>query len=402
MVKVISRNIIILYIALWMLYYLQEMLMIKGVIAQLIFIILMAMSFYACYKVNWYHHICPYVKWLNVMLVVMTIYGVIPIVNGSSFHLGIYANSTVRNYAYLQHMYISVMPIYVFYYYSMKRRLASENLAYVYLMLFSLSIILFYQLLFKETINNGKDNIVNNIGYLFVPLIPMLSLLKLGNVWKYIFALLSFCFIMLSMKRGAILAGSVLLLLFMKHNFRLRTKQQLVFAFFLLLTSIFVIYRFVMNLYATNVFFQQRLTKTIGGYSSHRDELYDFFWHYFTERTSTWEFFFGHGAQGTVSLYGQYAHNDWLEFAINQGVLGIVLYFIYWCVFAWEWKDYHGPKTSRTTLGDIIITYFLIAFFSVSIGDMPLAATLCIGYCLAEKNSNKNRFKRVIYVPNNR
>ena len=59
------------------------------------------------------------------------------------------------------------------------------------------------------------------------------------------------------------------------------------------------------------------------------------------------------------------------------------MYLVYWISFIWEWKNYCGDKNYRNTLGNIIIAYFLIAFFSMSFDGMPIAAAFCIGYCLA-------------------
>ncbi len=375
-----SKNVCYIYIGLWMLYGLQALLKLQGVVAQLIFIVLMGMSFYAFYQVCAHCKTCPYLKWLNIMLVILSIYGVITIISGERIFKG---HEMLVNYTYLQALYISVMPIYAFYYYSLRRQLKPESITIVFLVLFAFSALSFFQQFVKISVSSGKEDIVNNMGFLFVPLIPMLSLVKLKNVWKYVLAMVAFGFIILSMKRGAILTGSVMLLLFMRRNLKVRTKTQVASAFLLLLTVIFVMYRFVMNLYENNAFFHKRFDMTMGGYSSQRDKLYSFFWHYFTERTSVWEFFFGHGANGTVALYGQYAHNDWLEFAINQGLLGVFSYIIYWCVFICEWKNCKSSKECRTALGDIIIAYILISLFSMSFGSMPLTASLCIGYCLA-------------------
>ena len=173
----------------------------------------------------------------------------------------------------------------------------------------------------------------------------------------------------------------------------MRTKTQIASAFALTLVAIFGMYRFVMNLYTSNIFFQKRFVLTMSGYSSNRDKLYSFFWHHFIEKSSIMEFFFGHGANGTIILHGQYAHNDWLEFAINQGLLGVILYFVYWCCFILEWKSFHGPKNCKIVLGDLFFAHFLIALFSMSFGDMPLASTLCVGYCLA-MNQLKHNYTR--------
>lgn len=385
----LKRNLCYIYIALWTLYDLQRILMVQGIIAQLIFIALMGMSFYSCYAVNRYCRMEPYIKWLNVMLVVLTIYGIFPIVNGETVYKGRFVSMTVNSYAYLQGIYISVMPIYAFYYFSLKRKLTSEKIIYVFWMLFVFSIASYYQKIIIVTGGTNKENMVNNVGLLFVPLIPMLLLVKIKNIWKYILALAIFGFIMLSMKRGAILTGGIMLLLFLKQNFKVRTKQQLFYMFSFTGIAIFAMYRFVINLYEQNAFFHKRFDLTMQGYSSSRDKLYTYFWNYFIERTSALEFFFGHGANGTLSLYGQYAHNDWLEFAINQGLLGVLFYLVYWVVFTWEWKNYQGPANCKKTLGNIIIAYFLATLHSMSLGLMPLAATLCIGYCLA-MNYRKN------------
>ena len=383
-----AKYAVFIYIILWIVYNLQDILMLKGLIAQFIFVALMAMSFYACYEVNNHYRVSPYIKWLNIMLTVLTLYGAALMVGGEAVHKGRFLHKVVSNYSYLQGIYISVMPIYAFYYYTLKRQLVPQNIIVVFLLLFSFSVVSYYQQYFKVSYSSGKDDIVNNIGFLFVPLIPMLSIVKMKNVWKYSLALLSFGFIMLSMKRGAILTGGVMLLLFMQHNIKARTKTQLASTFALLMAAIFVLYRFVENLYATNAFFQKRLAITLEGNSSLRDKLYGFFWQYFTERTSPLEFFFGQGANGTLALYGQYAHNDWLEFAINQGLLGIIIYAVYWCIFIWVWKDYRGLHNNQMALGDLIIAYFLISLFSMSFGNMPLTATLCIGYCLAYNRPN--------------
>lgn len=393
-----AKYAVFIYIILWIVYNLQDILMLKGLIAQFIFVALMAMSFYACYEVNNHYRVSPYIKWLNIMLTVLTLYGAALMVGGEAVHKGRFLHKVVSNYSYLQGIYISVMPIYAFYYYTLKRQLVPQNIIVVFLLLFSFSVVSYYQQYFKVSYSSGKDDIVNNIGFLFVPLIPMLSIVKMKSIWKYSLALLSFGFIMLSMKRGAILTGGVMLILFLKHNLVVRTKTQIASTLVLLATAIFIIYRFVMSLYTTNVFFHKRFELTLGGYSSGRDKLYTFFWHYFTEKTSALEFLFGHGANGTVTLYGQYAHNDWLEFAINQGLLGIIMYVVYWCALSWEWK--YCPNTNvRQSLGDTIIAYFLISFFSMSYTSMPLTASLCIGYCLALSKREKqiNSLKQAFY-----
>ena len=357
--------------------------MIQGVVAQLFFIVLMAMSFYAIYQVDIHYKTGLYIKWLNVILFVLTIYGSILIINGNSFYKHGYVSHELNNYAYLQLIYRSVLPIYAFYYYTLKRQITSNNLFVFFLIILICYILMFYQSFWGHTNVSGKENYVNNMGFLFVPLIPMLYILRIRDIWKYLFAAVIFLFILMSMKRGAILTGGVMLLFFIVRHLKVTSPKQIIYIISLTVVVLYFIYTQVMDLYLNNTFFYDRLMLTLEGYSSGRDELYGFFLNYYLDRTSWTEFLFGHGAYGTVALYGNAAHNDWLEFAINQGLIGVMLYLIYWIVFIWEWKEYKGIKENRQALGDIIVAYFLIALFSMSFANMPIYATLCIGYCLA-------------------
>jgi O-antigen ligase len=146
---------------------------------------------------------------------------------------------------------------------------------------------------------------------------------------------------------------------------------------------LFAISYFTIALYADSDYFQGRIEQTMSGDSSGRNSIYSSYFSYFIEKTTALEFLIGNGTNSTYVLLGNYAHNDWLEFAINQGAVGVLMYLVYWIAFIWEWKNYRGNKECRNTLGDMIIAYFLISLYSMSIDAMPTAASLCIGYCLA-------------------
>ena len=381
--KVLSKNYLYIYIVLWMIYSLQDMLMIKGIIAQLIFVFLMVFSFYSFCQINLYYKIGPYIKWLNFLLLVITIYGLIPIIGNDSYHKNGYASSVVYGYVYLQKIYLSVLPVYTFIYYFKKNRISSISINFVFFFLLICTILMYYQNFFHATARLDREEITNNVGYKFVPLILMLYIVKIRMFWKYVLLVTIFSYIMMSMKRGAILVGSIAMLSFLVYHLRRASTKQIAYFIGLSTIAIYMVYRLIMNLYTNSRHFNVRLERTLEGNSSHRDEIYRHYLDYFLGMSTPMEFFFGHGAAGTVSLFGQWAHNDWLEFAINQGLLGVMLYCVYWCVFIYEWWNYHGPREYQRALRDCIIVYFLVAIFSMSFNNMPLAASLCIGYCLA-------------------
>ncbi len=85
-------------------------------------------------------------------------------------------------------------------------------------------------------------------------------------------------------------------------------------------------------------YMMERIEDTLAGNSSSRDGLYSFFWKYFTEDSCFIHYLLGRGANGTLDIYYNYAHNDWLEIAVNQGLLGIFVYAFYWFGFLKTWK----------------------------------------------------------------
>lgn len=388
--KFLSNNLVYIYTLLWMLYYLQHMFMLRGIIAQSILATVIVISFYAFLKVTICFKEPVYLKWLSIMLLILTIYGVIPIIDGEVIHKNGYVNSVSDNYFYLQTIYQSILPIFAFYYFTLKKQMTSKTLNILFLFILLSCILIFYQKYNIASVRMNREEVTNNIGYYFVPLIPMLYIIKIRNLWKYIFLIISFFFIMMSVKRGAILVGTFAMISFVIFQLRKVQIKQVLYIVSLSAVALYTVYKYVMNLYDSSAYFRVRLERTLEGDSSGRDRIYMDFLNYFTDKSTLMEFLIGHGAAGTVKEFGGWAHNDWLEFAIDFGVLGIILYLVYWCLFVYEWWNYCGPIECKRTMRDCIIIYFLITLFSMSINNMPIAATLCIGYCLAKNGKNNN------------
>lgn len=397
--RFLSNNQCYIYITLWMMYYLQEMLMIKGIVAQMVLVVLMVMSFYAFYEVNVHYKTCPYIKWLNVMLLVLTIYGIIPIIGGWTL-IGNWQQESTRSHIYLQNIYKGLLPIYAFYFFSFKRQISEKNIPQLFIVLLVFSIISYYQKFELVSGQSGNTEITNNIGYYFVPLIPMLHLLRIKDWCKYMFLIVILAYIMMAMKRGAILIGVIMLLLFLYYHFKGISIKKASYVFVLSIVVLFAAFKITSNLYDSSSYFRTRVEETKSGNTSQREKIYTTYFNYFKEKTTPIEFIIGNGANATIALLGEYAHNDWLEFAINQGIIGVAMYLVYWILFFLEWRNYRGPTNYKQTLGSIILAYFMIALFSMSIDNMPIAATLCIGYCMAVNVRHKqiDNLKREVIV----
>lgn len=388
--NIFRSNLCYIYIVLWVAYYMQEMLMITGMIAQAIFTVLMMLSFYAFFRVNIFYKTGLFLKWLNVLLVVVTVYGLALFLSGFALYPDEFNLGTGLQFDYLKRIYTSVLPIYGFYYFSLKGEISEDNLQYVFFVFLIFSIMMYYQNYFVITKEVDKDEITNNMGYRFVPLIPMLMMFKMRDIWKYVFLIIIFAFIVMAMKRGAILVGAVALLLFIKHHLTGRSVKHVFYILTLSAVVLCFLFFFVNNFYETSDYFRSRLNSTIEGDTSHRGWIFLHYFDFFIHRTTNMEFYFGCGADSCYLKFGQYAHNDWLEFAINEGILGVMLYVVYWIFFIREWKFFQGKTNLKQALGDFIIIYFIKSLFSMSFDGMPIAATLCIGFCLANNKNYRN------------
>ena len=132
----------------------------------------------------------------------------------------------------------------------------------------------------------------------------------------------------------------------------------------------------------TSDYMMKRIDDTLAGNSSGRDNLYSFFWKYFTEQADFKHYLIGRGANGTLEIYYNYAHNDWLEIAVNQGILGVVVYAFYWLCFYKTWK--HATNIdAKTILALTALIFFAKTMFSMSYNDMSYVSTSVLGYALA-------------------
>ena len=80
-----------------------------------------------------------------------------------------------------------------------------------------------------------------------------------------------------------------------------------------------------------------------------------------------------------------YAHNDWLEIAVNQGLLGLIIYAFYWLVFYKTWKNAINSD-AKTIFVLTILMLFAKSIFSMSYGAMTYVSASILGYALATVN----------------
>lgn len=376
------------FIIVWVLYYLQGVLYSSGgAISTGLLGINLLVSIYCAIKIWQIPNNPPYIKGLNILVLMFSIYGFYLILMNPSTVYYSMSGMSMAGYNYIKSIYLSILPIYAFYYFSLKGYLTAERLRW-WAVVFCISCVLSYYIYMQRAMEmllargSSAEETTNNAGYLFLSLIPVWVLFRKKPLLQY--AGLAFClaFILMGMKRGAILIGGVVVLYLIWQLIRNSSgKQRVIVILFTAALAVAGVY-FVIDMMTSSDYFMQRLEATKEGNSSGRDSLYSFFWTYFTEKADAIQYLFGRGANGTLEIYYNYAHNDWLEIAVNQGLLGIAVYAVYWKQFYSTWRQSTNIE-AKTILALVGIIYFAKTLFSMSYGDMTYVCTSVLGYALA-------------------
>lgn len=374
-----------IYMLLSIFYSMQGVIISTGgtIISQVVLLVIILMGLYCAINVMFLKNKPVYFKGLNLLFLLFVIYGVILLLSNHNYVIK--ANDlgdVVSRSSFLKGILLSLPTIYSFYYFSRKGYLTEKMLKIWILVLFGVSVFRFFDYQMAMVLLADKEEVTNNMGYLFVALIPALAYFRNKPVMQYFGIVLCMTFILLGMKRGAVLIGFVSILYFMYFNRKYIGKIPHTRLIILSLLVIGFSYSLIVYLLGNSEYFVERISQTLDGESSGRDELFQTFYSHFISETNFLNFFFGNGANATLGIGDNYAHNDWLEIAINQGVLGLVIYFYYWVCFYITIIGTRYNKTIKLALSLMFIVFFLETLFSMSYTSYNVITASVLGYSL--------------------
>ena len=144
---------------------------------------------------------------------------------------------------------------------------------------------------------------------------------------------------------------------------------------------------FISDTMMQNDYFHTRLISTLEGNSSGRDEIYSHIWKVF-ENSNMFHFLLGYGAQGSFIMTAKFAHSDWLELLIDQGLLGFIIYINYWKNYYISWRSAKNIEV-KNILGLLLLIFLFKSIFSLSYASYTYYTNCLLGYCLANLYYNK-------------
>lgn len=376
-----------LYILLWILYLLQGVLYEGGsIISQALLAIILLISVFFFFKVNIGESKLPsFLKVLNLFIVMMTIYGFLAIFDIDKLVTGELEVSRIEA---LKTLYMSLLPIYVMYYYTSRQVLTEQTIRAISIVLIVSTIFIFYKS-YQESLaralaeGSSNDEFTNNTSYNFLQLLPLLFFWRKKPIIQILLAATMFTFIVMGLKRGAMAIGAVCLLWFFYQALRQTKGWSRLLVIVILCGGIYVGVNKLTEFYNTSDYFQQRIEQTMAGDSSGRDVIFDKLWSHFQSETSFVRQLLGNGSYATIKIAGNYAHNDWLELLICQGLLGVVVYVFYFLSLA---KNIYQMRDNSVVYGVLIMTFIIMiasTLFSMSYNNLELSIAISLGYSLS-------------------
>lgn len=275
-------------------------------------------------------------------------------------------------------------------YYIVRKKSVSENILVSIAVIFIiLASIRFFYSAFMLRNMLGRDDVTNNVSYIILALVSYIPIVYKQNkiISLSLIFLITFLIIM-GAKRGAILSFSIVVI----FSFSYYIKKTVLSAKIIvsMIIVVIAIIGFCYYQYESNEYLQRRIEQTTQGDTSNRDVAYSQLFNYWLEDTNILTFIVGNGTAHSVAIWGNYAHNDWLELLINNGLFGLVIYFVLFfkirtyiakssLLFYFRWSAY------------IVMTiWFLKSIFSMGYMDIGSSImTFLLGAILGNNEFNK-------------
>ena len=349
-----------------------------------------AISIWCFFKSLKYWSSSAFLRSLTFMFGLVMVYCLFLMLTGTS---GFKRGLNPTNYTLL---YVaSVLPIYSFYYFGRKGMLSS----YWFMVMTILFCINAYALYYEnqqrmlEMLVVESEGFTNNSGYLIVSLLPLMAFFNKRSIIQYVGLFLIMAATIICFKRGAILVGFLAIAYFILKKLSVKNTSRRITTIALVAVLLVLLYRYFDTIILTNDYFYHRVMLTREGDSGGRDSIYGYFWDFLSSsENGVLGMLFGNGAAGTVKLLGIEAHNDWIEFAIDFGLLGVVVYFLYW-LSNYKYYKYarkHLQEEVVVAMGMVLIINFGRTLFSMSFNDMSFFSAMLIGYTMAMVDNSKN------------
>lgn len=383
-----------LYLFCWIIFAFLPYVFFSSKIILLLLIYFSVSSIYYSFILVSEYEVPIYFKLLFPFVFVLSIYGVGLIFVGEDVYWQACAQY-VDKYNYLLWLLTSMMssvPIYVF----TCRGYIDEKVMRVLFFILLYSCIYAYegslqfQIQKASLLGSEQTEFTVTCVYSFLSILPLVALFKKSIVLQFILISVIFVYCVLGVKRGPIIFGGIASLIIIFYMLKQNKLWKKILVLVVALVCLVGLYEFIMFQMESSPYFAVRFQDTLDGNTSGRDEYAKNIFDYYLNYSSNKDFLWGVGALGTLSVNESYAHNDWIGILLEQGLLGGLLYFLYWIGFVYSWIKSKPKEDCFLALGLLVLIGFgktMISMYYLPITAEMITSSgffaIVLGYYLA-------------------
>lgn len=319
-----------------------------------------------------------FIYWIDIFLLIQLLYFAVafPTFSSGNVHFMSVAVNQIKS------VLVVMMPIYTYFWYGVRGKLTKTHIIWFSIVFIGLSIPQFYYLAnwlmehhswineYNETTNNTAYYFLQ--GFIFLPLLTTKNRkLSLGVLLIIVFYLL------LGVKRGALLCFVFALPFYLKHYF----SKTRFYTIPLIVLLVFLASNWFIDYFSDMTYMQTRIEETMEGNSSTRDIIYGKILNYvFDSHFSIFGLLFGYGFNESVNIAGNLAHNDWLELLSGFGLFSVFVYLnIMIGVSRFRKNTIDNDIKACLTMG--LVIWFLQTFFSMAYASTSFQFIVIYGLC---------------------
>lgn len=236
-----------------------------------------------------------------------------------------FGNSNPRNLIIAMYGFSTIL---FFYYGVVNTHLNTKKVNWIIFFLLFNGFYEIYYAITRPAINRGVEVINTSAGYVFLMIVPLLMYrFKKENLWIFIITII---LTMMTGKRGALLIYLGLILYGFVNRKMIINVFKLNWKVFLFFGIIIASYLFLME----NAFdsLEHRMLNIEdserGTIASGRDVIWSTLLSHWYSANNFIHLFFGYGFYATSVIEGHIAHNDFIEFLVDIGLIGLFVYLL--------------------------------------------------------------------------
>lgn len=306
--------------------------------------------------------------------------------------------SNLANTASVRNIVIAVygFVVIVFFYYSViNQHLSNVLLNVVLLIVLANGLWEIYYAFSFQRLKQGVEVINTSAGYIFVMILPVLLYrFRKDNIWIFLVTLI---LTMLTGKRGALVIYAVLILYGLLNYKTISRYFRINWKIVLFLVLIIVSYSVFME-YAYESLQHRLLTiknEQRGTIASGRDVIW-------STLLSAWyngdfiNLLFGFGFYATIPINRFIAHNDFVEFLVDFGLIGLLLYCV---VLVQFFKNIKRVKIINKHIFSLLMICFFVligrGFIAGTIRTDNIVLSISIGYLLGQAVIKRHKQEKI-------